>query len=256
LTTQAEINTLGTVVAIVAPNLQHWLFIPAAHELWPQAKIYVTPAACNEDLADKMPDLNVTLLQDGHQIHADIDQQLLAGGPLYMNEYLFFHSPSRTLVTSDGYYGGYTPLAQPGWFGRLWFKCTKGTFKNAKLPIYRTARILTHGNIDELIACAKKLIEKWDFGRIVMAHGTNFWPADPAVSFLAGWEEVLDMRERQEASANAASSRKTKRVDPAGSAETCITRKLISSPGSIPPVDAEHTRLNALKMLVHMRGME
>ena len=135
-----------------------------------------------------------------------------------MNEYLFYHLPSKTLIASDGYYGGYTTSAQPDWFGRVWFKCTKGTFKEAKLPIYRTARILTHGDIDMLMTCAKKLTEKWDFNCIIHAHGTNFWPRNPAQSFLAGWEQVLAMREK----ASAASRRtKRKRVQGAPGESVC-----------------------------------
>ena len=61
-----QIRNFGKqVTAIIAPNLQHWIFVPAAHKLWPDAKVYVTPAACNEDLAEKMPGLDVTVLVNG-----------------------------------------------------------------------------------------------------------------------------------------------------------------------------------------------
>ena len=158
-----------------------------------------------------MPEIDVVVLKDGMQIHEDIDQKLLEGGPLYMNETLFFHLPSKTLVASDAYYGGYTSIAEPDWFGRVWFKCTKGTFKQPKLPIYRTARILTQGDIDKLIACAKQLVQRWDFKRIIYAHGTDFWPADPAASFLAGWEQVLAMRALRDAKKGQNAARSTKR---------------------------------------------
>jgi hypothetical protein len=173
-----------------------------------------------------MPELEVTVLENGCQIHEDIDQHLLEGGPLYMNEFLFFHASSKTLIASDAYYGGYTTSAQPEWFGRIWFKCTKGTFRKAKLPIYRTARILTHGNIDTLIACCEKLIKGWDFNTIVHAHGTNFWPAKPKESFLAGWEEVVAMREKS------SNSRGTKRCGGEGESTHSVSRSKQTQPKS------------------------
>ena len=60
------------------------------------------------------------------------------GAPLNMNEFLLFHSPSKTMIASDGFYGGYVPEETPSWFCRVWFKLMKqGSFRKMSLPVYR-----------------------------------------------------------------------------------------------------------------------
>eukprot|EP00730_Choanoeca_flexa_P003982 TRINITY_DN11555_c5_g1_i5.p1 TRINITY_DN11555_c5_g1~~TRINITY_DN11555_c5_g1_i5.p1 ORF type:complete len:312 (+),score=24.57 TRINITY_DN11555_c5_g1_i5:1-936(+) len=127
------VSDLGPVKALVCPNLQHWLFIPQWAQAHPDATIYLAPPALGEDLAVKLSkhasacvpqpqDEWVVLQEDGHQLGPDIDQQLLLGAPLNMNEVLFYHRPSRTLIAADGFYSGYRLEEQPTWFARLWFK--------------------------------------------------------------------------------------------------------------------------------------
>ena len=71
--------------------------------------------------------------------------RLLEGAPLNMNEFLFFHRPSSTLIASDAFYGGHTD-PETTWFQRLWFKLTKaGSFRACRLPVYRTVRVKTDG---------------------------------------------------------------------------------------------------------------
>ena len=52
-----RIEEMGEVVALVAPNVQHWLFLQAYAARFPEARVYLSDAALEEDLADKMPDL-------------------------------------------------------------------------------------------------------------------------------------------------------------------------------------------------------
>jgi hypothetical protein len=210
-----QINLLGTVVSIVAPNLQHWLNVQEYFKEWPGASIYVAPAdPAGEDLQKKLAGLPTQVLQDGVcQIHSSIQQRLLHGAALYMNEFVFYHEPSQTIIAADSYYGGYTQLEQPDWFGRIWFKCTKGSFMKPRLPIYRTARVLSHGDIDSLLAslqnptllgCPGGMLHEWSqkgIRAIIYAHGTDFWPARPVQQFLDGWSEVLEMRSRETAKA-------------------------------------------------------
>eukprot|EP00730_Choanoeca_flexa_P003981 TRINITY_DN11555_c5_g1_i1.p1 TRINITY_DN11555_c5_g1~~TRINITY_DN11555_c5_g1_i1.p1 ORF type:complete len:327 (+),score=40.70 TRINITY_DN11555_c5_g1_i1:1-981(+) len=178
------VSDLGPVKALVCPNLQHWLFIPQWAQAHPDATIYLAPPALGEDLAVKLSkhasacvpqpqDEWVVLQEDGHQLGPDIDQQLLLGAPLNMNEVLFYHRPSRTLIAADGFYSGYRLEEQPTWFARLWFKVTKGSFRAVKLPVYRTSRVSTHGDVAALRLCVDMLVQRWQFDRIVAAHGSQ-----------------------------------------------------------------------------------
>ena len=64
---------------------------------------------------------------------------------LSLNEFVFFHKESGTLVASDSFYGGYTEKEVPTWFARLWFKLTKGRDKKTSMftlselhPVFRS----------------------------------------------------------------------------------------------------------------------
>jgi len=95
-----------------------------------------------------------------------------------MNEILFFHEASKTLITSDGAYTGYDaeapPNQQPSWFARLWFKLTKpsGSFRRPEMPVYRTMRVQSHGDPLALRESVLGICKDWDFEQIVGAHGS------------------------------------------------------------------------------------
>ena len=151
----SAVRSLGEVSLILVPNLQHWLFLEEWLAEFPNASVGVVPSACDEDLLEKMKFLQThqgeVLDLDNGLEDALVDHGLvghhLEGAPLSLNEYLFFHAASGTLLASDSFYGGYSDAETPTWFARLWFKLTKsGSFRAARLPIYRTSRVLSHGN--------------------------------------------------------------------------------------------------------------
>jgi hypothetical protein len=114
--------------------------------------------------------------EDGGQL--ELEGRLLSGAALMMNEFVFFHPPSKTLICADSFYGGYEVAEKPSWFARIWFKLTKrGSFRSARLPIYRTSRVPSHGSVDELINCSTKLCKDWAFEQIVGAHGSSAFTA-------------------------------------------------------------------------------
>ena len=144
----AAVQALGEVSLIICPNLQHWLFLHDWLTEFPRTSVALVPEAFGENLRHKMPFLaaaghtgNVFELETGRE--AEITRHgllgsLLEGAPLCLNEYLFFHPASGTLLASDSFYGGYTGSETPTWFARLWFKLTKaGSFRAARLPVYR-----------------------------------------------------------------------------------------------------------------------
>uniref|UniRef100_A0A0G4HKF2 DUF4336 domain-containing protein n=1 Tax=Chromera velia CCMP2878 TaxID=1169474 RepID=A0A0G4HKF2_9ALVE len=191
---RAEIDVLGKVAFIIAPNLQHWLFVPHASRLFPDAKVFVAPSACGENLAEKMPEVPCHVLRDdGGEDIPGLPQQLLRGAPLMMNEVLFFHGPSKTLIASDGFYGGHKKEMCPTWFARLWFRVTKDHWQICKLPSYRTTRVVSHGNPKELLACVEDLVSRWEFEQIIYAHGSPPFREQPRKAFVDSWKAILDL---------------------------------------------------------------
>lgn len=191
-----EIEEIGPVTRIIVPSLQHWIFTEPWAEAYPNAKIYWATPALGEDLVDKLPHLTSrsVFLQDGTgQLGSDLEVKLLRGAPLNMNEFVFYHSPSQTLIASDAFYGGYSKDSETSWFQRLWFKLTKGgSYTCARLPIYRTSRVKTDGSKEDLLACVDE-IANWNFENIVFAHGTvPFTGPDAPEAFRKAWTEGLE----------------------------------------------------------------
>jgi len=179
------VSSLGEVGWLIAPNLQHWLFLPAWMEAFPHATVALVPEALGESLEDKMPclaDHKGLVCQLGHPdvmmrlaAETGLTGHMLEGAPLSLNEFLFYHGASSTLVASDSFYGGYDMEETPSWFARLWFKLTRGgSFRKTRLPIYRTIRVVSHGSPAALLqSTAQTLQGLGPVNRITFAHGTS-----------------------------------------------------------------------------------
>ena len=182
-----EVNKLGEVSLLLAPNLQHWLFLESWVKAFPKVDVGLVPGAFDEDLEKKMRFLeehqgkvfllNENLKQEEFKnlsTKIGLEGKLLKGAPLSLNEFLFFHPVSGTLIASDSFYGGYSNAETPTWFARLWFKLTKaGSFRAARLTIYRTSRVISHGDQEQLIESATQILGEWDVNQIAFAHGTS-----------------------------------------------------------------------------------
>jgi Domain of unknown function (DUF4336) len=88
----AEIRALGTVSAIVAPNLLHYKYVPDAKARFPEAKVLAVPG-----LREKRPDLPIDATLE---TLPGIDIVWVKGAPR-MGEAILFHRASRTLVVTD-----------------------------------------------------------------------------------------------------------------------------------------------------------
>jgi len=177
-----EVKKLGQVSLLLVPNLQHWLFLQEWLHQYPEADVGLVQSACDEDLLDKMAFLKnhhgkVFHLKTGEEdllCDHGLCGHHLEGAPLCLNEFLFYHTESGTLLASDSFYGGYYDNETPTWFARLWFKLTKyGSFRAARLPIYRTSRVISHGDRDKLIKSVNRMLEAWSIDQITFSHGTS-----------------------------------------------------------------------------------
>ena len=95
---EREVNALGPVRHVVAPNKLHHLFLPEWAERFPDASFYAPPG-----LAKRKPQLHFDFELDGKAPSAwegEIEQALFKGS-IAMEEVLFFHRPSRTAILCD-----------------------------------------------------------------------------------------------------------------------------------------------------------
>ena len=59
-----KIKGLGREIRmIIAPNLQHWLFVEEWAKCFPEAQIWIAESALGEDLAQKLHDLPVKVMK-------------------------------------------------------------------------------------------------------------------------------------------------------------------------------------------------
>lgn len=116
----AAIDALGKVVAIVAPSALHHLFMVAAQRRWPNAKALVSPL-----VAGKQPTLQVAgTLDQPWPFGPELELLLVEGMPT-VQEWLFFHRPSKTLIVTDLVFN---IRAYPGFVSAL-FARAFGTYK-------------------------------------------------------------------------------------------------------------------------------
>jgi hypothetical protein len=156
---KAELIALGEVAYVVAPSKAHHLFAADCMAAFPQAKLFGAPG-----LQVKRPDLQgmvelQTVAEPAWQ--EDLEQLFFAGMPL-VNETVWFHKPSRTLIVTDLLQCYQGELS----FGLKLYARLTGTLNHMAVP--KTVRWLVKDKAAAL-ASAKKILN-WPFERVVVAH--------------------------------------------------------------------------------------
>jgi hypothetical protein len=154
-----EIDAIGPVEHLVAPNLFHHLFLIENAKAYQAAAVHLAPG-----LAKKRKDLpfNEELGPEANPIWvADLDQLILRGAPAF-NEVAFLHRASKTLILTDLAFN----IEHASGLSRLFFKMM-GTFGG--LSTSRLLKLLTRDR-EEAGRSVERLLD-WDFERIILAHG-------------------------------------------------------------------------------------
>jgi hypothetical protein len=157
---RAEVEALGPVRHIAAPNKLHHLYLAQAHEAFPDAKVYAPPG-----LARKRPDLHL----DAELADAAPDawrgelEQLIVRGSRVLQEVVFLHPASRTLIVADicEHFGPHSPLLT-----RIAARLSR-MYDRPRMPpdmqLTFRDRPATRASFERLLA--------WDFDRVILAHG-------------------------------------------------------------------------------------
>ncbi len=156
---RAEVDAHGPVELLVAPNRWHHLFIGAWMEAYPQARAFAAPG-----LERKRRDLAFSgVIDDAPGPWApDLEHVWWRGAPV-MNEVVFFHRPSRTLVLTDA---AHNFASGRPWLTRTVFRALGGY---GRFTPIRPDRWLTKDR-----AASRASLERilaWDFDRVIVAHG-------------------------------------------------------------------------------------
>jgi hypothetical protein len=151
---RSEVENLGQVAALIAPNLFHHQFLSEWRSAFPKAKAFCPPR-----LAAKRSDFKFDgMLEDVSppEWREQIDQLVIKGIPEY-GEVVFFHRPSRTLVVSDLVfnYSAAQAASDPGGADGLG-------------PHSRIRSAISDPNaLRESI----EIVLRWPFDRVIVSHG-------------------------------------------------------------------------------------
>lgn len=153
------VDALGEVRHVVAPNVYHHMYVPEAMAAWPDATLHA-PAS----LRKKRRDLDIHRTLSEERVWGDALEPLTIDGCM-LEETVFFHPSTRTLVTSDLTENFQSCDHLPT---RLYLKAS-GTYGKVGWPrplrlLYRDRRA-ARASVERLLA--------WDFDRVVIAHGTD-----------------------------------------------------------------------------------
>lgn len=154
----AEIDALGPVRWLIAPNLMHHLFAGPAKERYPEATLLAA-----EGLQKKRSDLVIDAVLDASALPFSGMRAQTVGGMPKLNETALLHEASRTLIVADLLFNIVEPR---GWWTRMMLGIMKasGGPRNSKLlRSYVKDRDAHREGIEAIL--------RWDFDRVVLSHG-------------------------------------------------------------------------------------
>lgn len=155
-----QLEALGDVAYLIAPNLHHHLFAVTAKERYPAAELWACPGlpAKKKKIAF---DAELDPSTDAPWA-ADIDQHLVAGCP-GMSEMVFLHRNSKSLIVTDLLMNMHEVR---GWRMRLilWLAGTRGKFVQSKFwKPFTKDRHAALGSVRRILS--------WQPERVLFCHG-------------------------------------------------------------------------------------
>jgi hypothetical protein len=168
----AALAPLGPVKHLVAPNKVHHLFVRSWLDRHPAATLHGAAG-----LPEKRRDLPFSGTLDDQALPAwqgSIDQTVIRGAP-WLNEVVFFHRPSRTLILTDLLFNVRSPANLPTALVLRMMGTHKRLARSRVWLLISRDRAALRASVERILA--------WDFDRVSVAHGDPLGPgARPAVA--------------------------------------------------------------------------
>jgi hypothetical protein len=162
LASQEDFQRLGPIVAIIAPSWWHDLYLREYVSAYPDARLYGA-----RTLVKWNRSLPVTELTDGvpPSLWAhELDQLHVQGIGLFLDEMVFYHRPSHSLIVADLLFN----LSEKD----AWITRTMGSLVIGAFPGCRFARLYRPAVTDHRrMRTAVERILDWDFVQIIVGHG-------------------------------------------------------------------------------------
>jgi hypothetical protein len=164
---RAEIDALGPVSHLVSPNKIHYAHIAAWKRIYPEATAWASPGVRERASSQRIAVPFEADLRDEPDPawRGDLDQ-LLFRGSRFMEEAVFFHRKTRTLVLAD-----LIENFEPGKIGGVyrWLVRFAGAADpDGKAPI--DLRLTFWGRKEAARSSFERMLA-WDPDKVVLAHG-------------------------------------------------------------------------------------
>ena len=161
---EAEVRALGEVRHLVAPNKLHHLAVPAWKAAWPEATVHGAPG-----LRERVNAIAALpgVVELGNEAPADwgeaFAQRAVTGSPL-LNEVVFLHRPSGTLLVTDLAFHANHLGHNPG----SWLLAAFGV-SNRLTSVFAWLGMRDRGELRAQLGD----VLAWDFDRAILSHGDN-----------------------------------------------------------------------------------
>jgi hypothetical protein len=183
----ADLQELGNVAYLIAPNRYHHLFAQAFKQQYPQAKFLAASG-----LSEKCPHLQIdrVISEPSGNLGDQLFYQQFPG--LYMptpqgadplNEVVFYHPESHSLILTDiAFHFDSTMAGLTRAIAKL-----IGNYDRLQLTLLEKWLIRDKNEVEAAI----RSVLDWDFDRVIMAHGSPVTTNGKAM-LKAGYEWLLD----------------------------------------------------------------
>ncbi|MDD5579983.1 MAG: DUF4336 domain-containing protein [Methylobacter sp.] len=164
---KSKIDRLGPVRHLVSPNKIHYIHINSWMQAYPEATAWASPGvrdrAANQGIALTF---NADLSETPPPVWADDIDQLIFRGSRFMDEVVFFHKRTSTLILAD-LIENFEPK-KVGWLYRVLLRLAGAADPDGKAPL--DLRITFWGRKIQAYQGYQRIL-KWKPGRIILSHG-------------------------------------------------------------------------------------
>ena len=167
---KSEIDALGNVAHIVAPNKLHYVYMEEWSQTYPTAKVWLTKGL-EKIFTDSKVIQSYTILDKTVTINWQSEIEYLPfEGSALIEESVFFHKKSRTLILTD-LIENIELEEECSCLHRLLFKIGDNTYPNGHTP--RDLRMTFLFNKEIARKCYQQ-IKSWEPVNVLFAHGKCF----------------------------------------------------------------------------------
>lgn len=182
-----QLNALGNVSTIIAPNCYHHLFLSTFKSIYPHAEIWAAPG-----LDSKIQNLTLDRILNKRGTIGNLDeveyllfagfQTIGIGSSGILNEIVFWHRESQSLILTDTAF--HFDVTFP-WQTRLIAKILGGDRQLEPTILEKLA-----SRDKEQVKQSIQQVLCWDFDRVIVAHG-SIVERDGKRQLQVGYEKFL-----------------------------------------------------------------